>query len=102
MISKIISSKISINKQNYKNKYKIQTVLLKQKKLPVLEITAGFFFHMSTRVKANTGNFFCFNNNVSNLTISVVEKTTTLIECAFQKMSSHGPNYIEANASYRN
>jgi hypothetical protein len=82
---------------------------LKQKKLPVLEITAGFFFHMSTQVKANTGNFFCFNNNVSNLTISVVEKTTTLkliyispIECAFQKMSSHGPNYIEANASYRN
>ena len=62
-------------------------MLLKQKKRPVLDIT-GFFFRMSTQVKAevrstkavtwvrmrkkypvisNTGKFFCFNNNVSNL-----------------------------------
>ena len=58
--------------------YKIECVLLKQKKRPVLDIT-GFFFRMSTQVKAvisNTGNFFCFNNNVSNLyNNSVVEKT---------------------------
>ena len=51
---------------------------MKQKKRPVLDIT-GFFFRMSTQVKAevrmrkkkpvisNTGKFFCFNNNVSNL-----------------------------------
>ena len=71
------------------------TVLLKQKKGPVLDIT-GFFFRMSTHVKAevrstkavtlvrmrkknpvlsNTGKFVCFNNNVSNLyNNSVVEK----------------------------
>ena len=58
--------------------YKIECVLLKQKKRPVLDIT-GFFFRMSTQVKAvisNTCNFFCFNNNVSNLyNNSVVEKT---------------------------
>jgi hypothetical protein len=68
---------------------------LKQKKRPVLDIT-GFFFRMSTQVKAevrstkavtrvqmrkkkpvisNTGNLFCFNNNVSYLyNNSVVEK----------------------------
>ena len=40
--------------------YAQDTVLLKQKKWPVLDIT-GFFFRMST------GKFFCFNNNVSNL-----------------------------------
>ena len=63
------------------------TVLLKQKKRPVLDLM-GFFFRMSTQVKAevrstkavtwvrmrkkkpvisNTGKFFCVNNNVSNL-----------------------------------
>jgi hypothetical protein len=69
---------------------------LKQKKRPVLDIT-GFFFRMSTQVTAlvlrtsaftwvlmrkkkpvisNTGNLFCFNNNVSNLyNNSVVDKT---------------------------
>ena len=57
---------------------------------PVLDITS-FFFRVSTQVKAevrrvqmrkkkavisNTGNFFCLNNNVSNLyNNSVVEKT---------------------------
>ena len=57
---------------------------MKQKKRPVLDIT-GFFFRMSTQVKADvrkkkpvmstTGKFFCFNNNVSNLwNNSVVEK----------------------------
>jgi hypothetical protein len=65
---------------------------LKQKKRPVLDIT-GFFFRMSTQVKAevkagtwvrmrkkkpvisNTDKLFCFNNNVSNLyNNSVVEK----------------------------
>ena len=68
---------------------------MKQKKQPVLDIT-GFFFRMSTQVKAdmrstkavtgvrmrkkkpaisNTGKFFCFNNNASNLyNNSVVEK----------------------------
>ena len=71
---------------------------MKQKKRPVLDIT-GFFFRMSTQVKAarciairpsleyecgkrnllhcisNMGKFFCFNNNVSNLyNNSVVEK----------------------------
>ena len=68
---------------------------MKQKKRPVLDIT-GFFFRMSTQVKAevrstkavtwvrmrkkkpvisNTGKFFCFNNNLSNLyNNSVVEK----------------------------
>ena len=76
--------------------YVQDTVLLKQKKQPVLDII-GFFFCMSTQVKAevrstkavtwirmrkkkpvisNTGKFFCFNNNVSNLyNNSVVEKT---------------------------
>ena len=71
------------------------TVLLKQKERPVLDI-AGFFFRMSTQAKAkvhstkvvtwvrmrkknhvisNTGKFMCFNNNVSNLyNNSVVEK----------------------------
>ena len=68
------------------------TVLLKQKKRPVLDIT-GYFSPMSTQVKAevrsnnvvtwvrmrkkklNTDKFFCFNNNVSNLyNNSVVEK----------------------------
>ena len=70
-------------------------MLLKQKRRPVLDIT-GFLFRMSTQVKAevrstkavtwvrmreknpvisNTGKFFCFNNNVSNLyNNSVVEK----------------------------
>ena len=69
---------------------------MKQKKRPVLDITS-FFFRMSTQVTAlvlrtsaftwvlmrkkkpvisNTGNLFCFNNNVSNLyNNSVVEKT---------------------------
>jgi hypothetical protein len=68
---------------------------LKQKKRTLLDIT-GFFFRMSTQVKAevrstkavtwvrmrkkkpvisNTGKFFCFNNNLSNLyNNSVVEK----------------------------
>ena len=68
---------------------------MKQKKRPVLDIT-GFFFSMSTQVKAevrstkavtrvrmrkkkpvisNTGKFFCFNNKVSSLyNNSVVEK----------------------------
>ena len=68
---------------------------MKQKKRTVLDIT-GFFFRMSTQVKAevrstktatwvrmrkknsvisNTGKLFCFNNNVSNLyNNSVVEK----------------------------
>jgi hypothetical protein len=68
---------------------------LKKKKWTVLDIT-GFFFRMSTQVTAkvrstkavtwvrmqkkkpvisNTGKFFCFNNNVSNLyNNSVVEK----------------------------
>ena len=68
---------------------------MKQKKRPILDIT-GFFFHMSTQVKAevrstkavtwvrmrkkkpvisNTGKLFSFNNNVSNLhNNSVVEK----------------------------
>jgi hypothetical protein len=72
---------------------------LKQKNLPVLDIT-GFFFRMSTQVKAevrstkavtwirirkkkpvisNTGKFFCFNNNVSNLyNNSVVEKINSM------------------------
>jgi hypothetical protein len=37
---------------------------LKQKNLPVLDIT-GFFFRMSTQVKAEVrSKFFCFNNNV--------------------------------------
>ena len=50
---------------------------MKQKKRPVLDIT-GFFLCMSSQVKAVTwvrmwkkkpviSNFFCFNNNVSNL-----------------------------------
>ena len=63
---------------------------MKQKRRPVLDITS-FFFRVSTQVKAevrrvqmrkkkavisNTGNFFCLNNNVSNLyNNSVVEKT---------------------------
>ena len=68
---------------------------MKQKKWTVLDIM-GFFFRMSTQVKAevrstmavtrvrmrkkkpvisNTRKFFCFNNNVSNLyNNSVVEK----------------------------
>jgi uncharacterized integral membrane protein len=61
--------------------YKLDTctLLLKQKNLPVLDIT-GFFFRMSTNtgsavtsvqmrkkkpVISNTGRFFCFNNTVS-------------------------------------
>ena len=65
--------------------YKLYTLLLKQKNLPVLDIT-GFFFRIRTRVKAevrstkavtrvlmrkkkpvisNTGRFFCFNSTVS-------------------------------------
>ena len=58
------------------------TVLLKQKKRLVMDITGSFFLgpHLSTRAKkkpviSNTGKFFCFNNNVSNLyNNSVVEK----------------------------
>ena len=52
---------------------------MKQKKLPVLDIT-GFFFRMSTHAEkkpviSNTGKFFCFNNNVFNLyNNNVVEK----------------------------
>ena len=67
--------------------YQPCTVLLKQKKRPVLDIT-GFFLGIRTQVTAlvlrtsaftwvlmrkkkpvisNTGKFFCFNNNVSNL-----------------------------------
>ena len=55
--------------------YKSNTLLLKQKKLPVLEIT-GFFFSIRTQVKAKiwilgwkkklvistTDNFVCFNS----------------------------------------
>ena len=69
--------------------YKLDTLLLKQNKFPVLDIT-GFFFRMSTQVKAevlslhprysafirvlmrkkkpvisNTGHFFYFNSAVS-------------------------------------
>ena len=65
--------------------YKLDTLLLKQKNLPVLDIT-GFFFHIRTQVTAlvlhtsaftwvlmrkkkpvisNTGRFFCFNSTVS-------------------------------------
>ena len=79
---------------------------MKEKKWPVLDIT-GFFFRMSTQVKAkffrmstqvkaeaafkwvlvrkkkpvisNTGKIFCFNNNVSNLyNNSVVEKINVM------------------------
>jgi hypothetical protein len=75
--------------------YKLYTLLLKKKNRPVLDIT-GFFFRMSTQVKAevrstkavtrvqmrkkkpvisNTGKFFCFNNNVYNVyNNSVVDK----------------------------
>ena len=65
--------------------YKLDTLLLKQKKLSVLDLT-GFFFRIRTQVKAlvlrtsaftwvlmrkkkpvisNTGCFFCFNSTVS-------------------------------------
>jgi hypothetical protein len=65
--------------------YKLDTLLLKQKNLPVLDIT-GFFFRIRTQVTAlvlrtsaftwvrmrkrkpvisNTGRFFCFNSTVS-------------------------------------
>ena len=68
------------------SEYVLLSVLLRQKKLTVLDIT-GFFFRMAPRpvtwvrmrkknpVISNTGKFFCFNNNVSNLyNNSVVEK----------------------------
>ena len=47
------------------------TLLLKQKNLPLLE-NAGFFFRMSTNAEnkhaiSNSGDLFSFNNNVSNM-----------------------------------
>ena len=43
-------------------------VPLKQKKRPVLDIiNYGFFFRMSTQVKAEVNFFFLFNSNISNL-----------------------------------
>jgi hypothetical protein len=54
----------------FTSKYVLDTVLLKQQKWSILEI-AGFFFRTSTQGKAevisNTGKFFCFNSNASNL-----------------------------------
>ena len=48
--------------------YELDTLLLKQKKLFVLDIQTGFFFRMKKKpVISYTGNFFCFNSNVSNL-----------------------------------
>ena len=44
--------------------YKLDTLLLKQKNLPVLDIT-GFFFRIRTLMISNTGRFFCSNNTVS-------------------------------------
>ena len=83
---------VRISPRRYNIMYKIQYHLT-QKKRHVLDITC-FFFLMSTRVKAevrstkvvtwvrmrkkipvisNTGNFLCFNNNVSNpLTCSII------------------------------
>jgi hypothetical protein len=47
--------------------YELDTLLLKQKKLLVLDIQTGFFFRMKKKpVISYTGNFFCFNSNVSN------------------------------------
>ena len=46
--------------------YKLDTLLLKEKNLPVLDIT-GFFFRMSTQVKAVldiTGFFFRMSTQV--------------------------------------
>ena len=48
--------------------YELDTLILKQKKLLVLDIQTGFFFRMKKKpVISNTDNFFCFNSNVSNL-----------------------------------
>jgi hypothetical protein len=64
--------------------YKLDTLLLKQKNLPVLDIT-GFFFRIRTQVTAwllstnaekepvisNTVRFFCFNSTVSYTSIII-------------------------------
>ena len=54
--------------------FKLNTLLMKQKNFPVLDITS-FFFRIRTQVTAlvrkkkpvisNTGRFFCFNSTVS-------------------------------------
>ena len=73
--------------------YKLDTLLLKQKNLPVLDIT-GFFFHIRIQVTAftwvlmrkkkpvisNMGRFLCFNSTVSytcsNVLIQKVHNTS--------------------------
>ena len=75
--------------------YKLDTLLLKQNNLPVLDIT-GFFFRMSTQVKAEVlglhlsthaeketryiqyGRFFCFNSTVYKGNNKITELRTIL------------------------
>jgi hypothetical protein len=79
--------------------YKLDTLLLKQKNLPVLDIT-GFFFRIHTHVTAlvlrtsaftwvlvrkkkpvisNTGRFFCFNSTVSCTFFCIKEDFSYLV-----------------------
>jgi hypothetical protein len=86
--------------------YKLDTLLLKQKNLAVLDIT-GFFFGIRTQVAAlvlctsaftwvlmrkknpvmsNTVHFFCFNNNVSY---------TCICSCITSNL-----NFLSSNVQY--
>jgi hypothetical protein len=118
----MFSSKyVHCNQSQFLNKYRIQYYWNKRSG-PYFNIT-GFFFHMSTQVKAevrstkavtwvrmrkknpvisNTGKFICFNNNVSNLyNNSVVEQIYgmayifTLL--MFRKSNTHDKTTINKN-----
>ena len=90
--------------------YKLDTLLLKQKNLPVLDIT-GFFFRIRTRVTAlvlrtsaftwvlmrkkkpiisNTGRFFSFNSTVFY----------TCSELRQMEMSHHKIGYLYSSLAY--
>jgi hypothetical protein len=83
---------------------------LKQKKPTVLDIT-GFFFRMSTQTSAftwvlmrkkkpvisNTGKFFCFNNNVSNLYNNGVVENINGMAYIFTLLMFRKPNKTTIN-----
>jgi hypothetical protein len=62
----------------------LDTLLLKQKKLPILDIT-GFFFHMSTRVKVKV-------HQGLHLSTAGIYHTTRLM--------NEGINYFIFNCSF--